>query len=63
MFAEGKRTDILEDILNDPIRDLRKEGCPVLTKKDELRFLEALPYFYSGGRLCASLVQEEKEKK
>ena len=62
LFAEGRRTDILEKILRDPIRDLRKEGFPELTQKDGLRFLEALPYFYAGARLCASEVTEEKRR-
>jgi len=57
--VEGRDRDILEKILSDPIRDLRKKDYPELTKKDGLRFLEALPYFYNGARLCASKVQEQ----
>lgn len=58
---EGRDRDILEKVLNDSIRDLRKKGFPELTKRDGLRFLEALPYFYTGGRLCAAEVKEEEE--
>lgn len=60
LFAEGKRTDILKKLLDDPVRNLKMKGCPVFTRKDGLQFLEALPYFYMGGRLCASVVKEEK---
>jgi len=62
LFAEGRRKEMLERLLDNPIRDLRKKGFPELTKRDGLRFLEALPYFYNGARLCASEVTEEKRR-
>lgn len=62
---EGRDKDILKRVLNDPIRDLRKKKAPELTKRDGLKFLEALPFFYNGHRLCGSRIQEQKggEKK
>ncbi len=58
-FAEGRRKEMLERLLDEPIRDLRKKDYPTLTHKDGLQFLEALPYFYNGHMLCGSRVQEQ----
>lgn len=63
LFAEGKQKEMLERLLDEPIRDLRKKDYPILTKEDGLQFLEALPYFYSGYKLCCSQVREGKNLK
>lgn len=58
--AEGGRKEMLERLLDEPVRNLGKKGCPKLTRRDGLQFLEALPYFYNGYALCADLVKEQK---
>ncbi len=56
--AEGDK--VLKNILNRPARDLRpdRDQSWVNSKKNPSLFLRVLPYYYSGSRLTASVVQE-----
>lgn len=62
--AEGIGKDnqaYLERLLNEKVRDLRPKKDQGWVGKDNPEiFLRIFPYYYSGGRLCASRVKVEE---
>lgn len=60
--VEGDK--LLKRLLKNKVRDIRPKGSGrwVEPKKNPELFLRILPYYYSGTRLCAGKINEERRR-